>query len=64
MLGDRLILEEVNDPAEAARCRAHLEAWMALRPRQRFDSRRWCRSGTGPISRRCVRKRGTTASKG
>ena len=27
MLGDRLILEEVNDPAEAARCRAHLEAF-------------------------------------
>jgi hypothetical protein len=25
MLGDRLILEEVNDPAEAARCRAQLE---------------------------------------
>jgi hypothetical protein len=24
MLGDRLILEEVNDPAEAARCRAQL----------------------------------------
>ena len=27
MLGDRLILEEVNDPAEAARHRAHLEAF-------------------------------------
>lgn len=27
MLGDRLILEEVNDPAEAERCRAHLEAF-------------------------------------
>ena len=27
MLGDRLILEEVNDPAEAARLRAHLEAF-------------------------------------
>jgi hypothetical protein len=25
MLGDRLILEEVSDPAEAARCRAQLE---------------------------------------
>ena len=25
MLGDRLILEEVNDPVEAARCRAQLE---------------------------------------
>jgi hypothetical protein len=27
MLGDRLILEEVDDPAAAARCRAHLEAF-------------------------------------
>ena len=29
MLGDRLILEEVNDPAEAARCRAQHE-WIRL----------------------------------
>ncbi len=27
MLGDRLILEEVNDPVAAARCRAQLESF-------------------------------------
>jgi hypothetical protein len=27
MLGDRLILEEVHDPAEVKRCQAHLQAF-------------------------------------
>ena len=41
MLGDRLILEEVNDPAEAARCRAQIE-----RGRRNLD---WLESHWGDV---------------